>query len=250
MRIVQALSRLKLNILYELKGMKLYWMQILISLFVMPISFVFVFLIGGGSDGEKVAFWLSGFIVASMGGAFLGTVALRVCNLMAPEVRELYATFALSRGEMVMSVSVTYTLLVLPQILIAGSIAAFMAPAFHIWLFIFAILGGMLSLATLSVWLGLLVKNYYHALGLFPLLSWIIILLSPAYYDPVQLNPAFRWGLLLNPLTHYLNLIRTGLGFTPALAPLWSLLYTLGLFTFILVAIRRRLGGMYILEKF
>jgi ABC-2 type transport system permease protein len=85
----KRITRIKLNIFFELKGLKIYWMQILISLFILPLSFLFILLLSGVSTSEMLSIWLSGFIVASLVGAFLGALALRVCNLMQPEILEL-----------------------------------------------------------------------------------------------------------------------------------------------------------------
>lgn len=250
MKLFRALTRLRLNIIFELKGMRFYRLQLLVSLFVMPLAFVVVLLAGKNLSSDNVTFVLSGFIVTSMVGSFLGTLALRVSNMMMPDILELYATFSLSRREMVTGMSVTYGLLALPQILVAGTITAFTAPAFQPGLFIFAILIGMFSLAAISVWLGLLVRNYYQAMGLFPLLNWIVVLLSSAYYDPSNMSTAFQWILLVNPVTHYLNLLRSSLGFSPAFSPIWSLVYTFGLLILLIIAINKRVREMYILERF
>jgi len=95
----------------------------------------------------------------------------------------------------------------------------------------------------------LAVRNYYQALGIFPFVSWIIILLSPAYYDMRNLNIIFQDFLLINPLTHYLNWIRSQLG-SQATVPLYISIIYISLFLFfLLVFLARKLKGIYILER-
>lgn len=245
----KRITRIKLNIFFELKGLKIYWMQILISLFILPLSFLFILLLSGVSTSEMLSFWLSGFIVASLVGAFLGALALRVCNLMQPEILELYATLDVNRIEIVLNLALTYSILVLPQLVIASTIAGFNALEFHAWGFVLAILVVMVSLIVFSIAAGLAVRNYYQALGIFPFVSWIIILLSPAYYDMRNLNIIFQDFLLINPLTHYLNWIRSQLG-SQATVPLYISIIYISLFLFfLLVFLARKLKGIYILER-
>ncbi|MBT9150511.1 MAG: hypothetical protein DDT40_00683 [candidate division WS2 bacterium] len=243
------LNRLLLNMLFEIKGMKIFWLQIFMSLFVMPTAFLFLALLRIGPDSEEVAFLLSGFIVASLVGSFFGALALRICNLMQIEVLELYSTFALSKGEIISNMAFTYALFALPQILISIVVLAFTSPSFNAFLMSFSILWVILLIALLAVWLGLVVRNYYYALGIFPLLAWISILLTPAYYDMAKLNPIFQMVLFINPITHCLNLLRIGLGLTPPLYFLWSLLYTSILFGLLLILTLKRIKDIYILEK-
>ena len=244
------ISRLYLTLLLELKAMKFFGFQIFMSFLVMPLAFLLVMLAQGEVVAEKIAFALSGFMVASMIGAFVATLALRISNMMMPEILELYATFSLKRWEMVAGMSVAYILMILPQIIIGSIFAAMYAPDFQPLIFFSSTLVVILSMALVSAWLGLLIKNYYIATGLLPFLSWMLMLLSPAYYRIETLPSIMQWILLINPITHYLALIRQGLGITSTIPLAWSLVLTLSLLVIMLASIRKELSRMFILEKF
>ncbi len=249
MNLGRAWSRLRLNVLFELKGMRLYWMQIVSSLFIMPLALLFIQLMASGSDSQKLGYGLSGFIAASMVGSLIGCLSLRVCNMMLPDVLELYTTFSLGKLEMIIGMSITYCLLSLPQIIVAIAATALLVPIPNLALYLLAILFGMFTLAVVSSGLGLIVKNYYQAMGLFPLLTFAFVLLSPAYVE--QSGSEFLKVIFLaNPLTHLLNLIRSGLGFATPIEATWSLIYMICLIVAILFVERRKLRDFYILEKY
>lgn len=244
------ISRLYLPLLLELKAMKFFGFQIFMSFVVMPLAFLLIMLAQGEIVPGKIAFALSGFVVASMIGAFVATLALRISNMMMPEILELYATFSLKRWEMVGEMTFAYVLMTLPQIIIGSIFAAMYAPDFQPLIFFSSTLVVMLSMALVSVWLGLLIKNFYTAMGLLPFLSWILIILSPMYYKMEHLPVIAQWILLINPMTHYLALIRYGLGITATIPVTWSLVVTLGLSMIALASIRKELSRMFVLEKF
>lgn len=249
MNLGRLLKRLWLNVIFELKGMRLYWMQIVSSLFIMPQALLFINLMANKADSNQLAYSLSGFIVASMVGSLIGCLSLRVCNMMLPEVLELYTTYSLGKPELVLSLSITYGLLSLPQIIVAVGITVIFVQIPHLVLYLLTILLSMTFLALFASGLGLVVKNYYQAMGLFPLLSYALVLLSPAYV--AQTSGGFlNFLFLLNPLTHLLNLIRSGLGLIPTINTGWSWAY-LGILTVaILLFERRKLKNFYILEKY
>jgi ABC-2 type transport system permease protein len=248
MNLIQQVKRLKVIIGFELRGMKIYWMQLFISLFIMPFAFVLI-LLAGRNEKSEIAFVLSGFMVASMVGSFLATLSLRVCNMMLPEILELYTTFGLRKYEMIIGLSTAYCLLILPQLVVAAALIIFLLPNIQVLSFLLVIFITILSILFVSVLLGLLVKNYFQAMGVFPLLSWVIILLSPAYYNPIDIHPLVQSALLINPLTHYLNLMRTCLGYPSSPLPMGSVIFILGLSMFALYGIKRHLREMYMLEK-
>jgi ABC-2 type transport system permease protein len=244
------LKRLKLIILFELKGMKIYAIQFVISLLIMPGILLAIMLLSGGTDRAQIVFGATGFIVATMVSSFIGLLALRICNMMMPEILELYATFALSRSEMVLGMSITYLLLMLPQIIIAAVVTGLLAPWINLFLFIGALLLSVLTIMLVSICLGLWVKNYFLAMGLFPLFTWVFLFLSPAYYDPIVLGNIFDWVLQINPLTQCLNLIRQGIGIGTPIPIGYSIGYLCLICLLAFRFINRSLGSMFILEKY
>lgn len=214
--------RLRNVILLELKGMRIYKIFILINLVVLPFSYAFVLLLAGAE--QDPSYVLSGLVVASLVSTFVTLLAHRVSNLVEPHVLELYAVFPVSLALMVVGAVVAYALIVFPQVAIFMGLTIWFA---HTGKRAILAVPGMflclLFLASLGVFLGTQVRNPFKAQGLFPLLSWILILTAPVYYQVENLPKTYVILILLNPLTHVLNVIRSPLGFVPILNTCLSL---------------------------
>lgn len=203
-------------ILLELRGMRVYKVFLLINLVVLPFSYAVVLLLAGA--GQDHSYLLSGLVVASLVGTFVGLVAHRVSNLVQPEVLELYAVLPARMELMVVGAVAAYALIVFPQVgALTGLMIGLSQAGKEALLAVPGTFLGFLFLALLGVFLGTLIRNPYKAQGLFPLLTWILLLAAPVYYQAESLPRAYVMLILLNPLTHVLNVIRPHLGFTPLL---------------------------------
>lgn len=232
----------------ELKGVRIFKIHLLISFFVLPFSYALVLVLANG--GGEPAHLLSGLATASLVGAFTNMVALRISNLMQPEVLELYAVLPLRMERAAGGVIAAFSVLVLPQTVILLGAAWWLSDAVQpAWL----ILGALMSffaLASLGCFMGALVRNPFTAQGLFPLISWVLLLTAPLFYTLEGLPTAFRLVVLLNPVTHAVNLIRFGLGFTEV-AALWiSLAYLAILIFAVSLWVVPRLRKPQMLERF
>ena len=233
----------------EFKSLRLYKWQVLSSLLILPFSYVFVVLLAGNVHGGNIAYILTGYMVATLIGAFLGLYAMRICNLMQPEVLELYATFQVSVTQTVLSYCFSYMLLSLPIIIMSLAISIHYAASVNVVLLIAGTLISIAAITLLAMCLGLVIKNMYKAQGIIPMLSWVFLLIAPIYYSTQNLNPVYKAVLLINPVTHCLNLVRVALGFQPVVGILWSFGYLL---IFIVVLAVYALGAFrrtYILER-
>jgi|Deesub1362A_J573_1020465.scaffolds.fasta_scaffold09027_3 ABC-2 type transport system permease protein len=219
--------------LMELKAMRIYKVQLFISLIVLPFSYAIVILLAGG--GENHAYLLSELIVASLVGVFFNLVALRVSNLTQPDVLELYAVLPAHMSQAVLGIITAYSLLALPQIALLLGLAAWRAGEVRIEFALIGTFVSLLAMASLGCFLGVVVRNPFKAQGIFPLLSWLILLAAPIYYGVQGLPRAYVMVLLINPATHAVNLIRPFLGF-PEIVPLWI---SLG----VLISVGILLGG-------
>ncbi len=243
-------ARLRLTILLEFKNMKFFALQIFMSFIVMPLGILFVLLAQENVDAKTTTYLLSGFIISSLIGSFFATLSLRISNMMMAEILELYATFSLSRWEMVAGMSIAFVLMTLPQIGIAGFIVVMNTSQSNLISFILSILFSIVGMLLMAVWAGLKVKNYYMAMGLFPFASWILILISPIYYDLQNIPTFLQWLLLANPLSHLLFLIRFGAGFAPPIPLIWSIIFLFFVFFGAAIGIHKELKQVFILEKF
>ncbi len=233
----------------EFKSLRLYKWQVLSSLLILPFSYVFVMLLSGNIHGQDIAYILTGYMVATLIGTFLGLYAMRICNLMQPEVLELYATFQVSVMQTVLSYCFSYVLLSLPIIILSLAISVHYAASVNMALFIAGTLISIAATALLATFLGLLIKNMYKAQGIIPMLSWVFLLIAPIYYSTQNLSPVYKTVLLINPVTHCLNLVRMALGFQPVTGILWSFGYLVIFIVVLAVYALRAFRRTYILEQ-
>jgi len=241
------LRRWKTLFIFEIKSMRLFGMQILISMVILPFILLLLLLLQPGSHtlNQKTVL-ITGYIVASLLGVYLNVYAITVANLMLPEVLELYAVLPIRRREVIGAGAAIYTFLVLPQVIIASGILLGHYPLVAMLNFVVSLLWVMFSLVIWAVWLGLRIR-YYVAMGVLPFISWVMLLITPIYYD-VAVMPGWAFvASMLNPLFHYVLILRQPLqvsSFPIGLSWGISLLFV----GILLIGIRQRIKEMYILE--
>ncbi|CUX77790.1 hypothetical protein [Thermococcus chitonophagus] len=190
----------------ELKGMRMYLLYIIVSMVLMPASFLIVMILNMKSvSAETLAYLISGFIVASFVGTFIGTLAQRVSNVFDPSVLELYATFPATIRQIVLTIFGTYIILALPQTVIA-LVFLFYYSSVNIGLLLLALILTVLEMGGLGIFLGLAVRNPYKVQAVVAVLPWVLIVFSPTYYK------ASSSVFLLDPVTSLLNVLRTAVG--------------------------------------
>ncbi|MCL0056612.1 ABC transporter permease [Dehalococcoidia bacterium] len=213
--------------LMEIKGMRIYKVQLFINLIVIPFSYAIVLLLAGA--GEEHAFLLSGLMIASLVAVFFTLVALRVSNLMQADVLELYAVLPIHMTQAVLGIIAAYSLLALPQVIFLLALAAWQASEVQIGLLLIGTIVSLFAMASLGCFLGVVVRNPFKAQGIFPLLTWLTLLASPIYYGAQDLPRAYVMMLLINPTTHAVNLIRPYLGFPEIIDIRLSLVALIGI---------------------
>ena len=213
------------SISLELKGMRIYKLQLVISLFVMPLSVLLIMLFSNGTSVNYT--WLiSGFIVASIMGSTISMLSMRVSNLVQPEILELYSTFLITKRQLLSTLSLTYALLSLPQIMVA-----------IILLYFFA---GSLRL-----------QNPFKASGIVSIISYAIMTLTPFYYVVDEgSNEIIRIIQMFNPFNCCLVSLRAGLYPMDPNQIILSYAILAILSLMLSIAINRKVGDIYILEKF
>lgn len=244
------MNRIITGIQMEFKSLRLYKWQVLTSLLILPLSYVFVLLLFGGIRGETVTYLISGYMVATLIGSFLGLYAIRICNLMEPQVLELYSTLSVSTFELATSLALSYIILILPSILVSICISAVFSTTVNALFLVLALLISIFTILLIGTFLGLLIKNIFIAQGIIPLLSWVFLLFAPVYYSAENLHPVYTSVLLINPVTHCLSLVRFALGFTPIVNMIWSFIYLTVLITTLSIYILKTFKRIYILERF
>ncbi|ERM92186.1 multidrug ABC transporter permease [Caldanaerobacter subterraneus subsp. yonseiensis KB-1] len=244
------MNKIVTGIQMELKSLRMYKWQVVSSLLILPLSYVFVLLLFGGVRGEIVAYLVSGYMVATFIGAFLGLYAIRICNLMEPRVLELYSTMSVNIKEIAFSLALTYIIFTLPVVIISSYISVIFARGINVSFLIVGIMASLVTILLIGTFLGLLIRNIFIAQGIIPLLSWVFLLFAPVYYSVEQLNPIYRGILMINPVTHCLNLIRLGLGFESITNVTGSLVYLIILIVIFGAYSLKAFNRVYILERF
>ncbi|ACI20132.1 ABC-type multidrug transport system, permease component [Dictyoglomus thermophilum H-6-12] len=82
------------------------------------------------------------------------------------------------------------------------------------------------------------------------MLSWFFLLFAPVYYSTDNLHPIYTSVLLINPITHCLNLVRSTLGFNSIISIFWSFIYLMILIVILGIYSLKTFKSVYILEKF
>jgi len=233
----------------QFKTLRIYFLQLFIVVFVMPFSYAFVVLLSAAAENMSISYLLSGYIVSTLISTFLGMLALSITNLRQKEVLELYSTYAITFPQVVISICLTYVLIVLPIIVVVLPFVLMHAVRASHLMVLMGVIVSIFFLLCLSVYLGLSLKNLFIANGILQLLSWILILFSPIYYNFETLNSTFKYALLVNPVTHLLNIVRIPLGFAPMISMWVSYVYVGLLIILMLFYISKRVRSTYILER-
>ncbi|MBP9019583.1 MAG: ABC transporter permease [Bacteroidales bacterium] len=245
------MERIKIGVEMELKNLRIFLLQLFVVLFLLPFSYLFIMLLAGNGNLERIQIvsLLTGYIVVTLTSAFINMLSLRITNTRQPEVLELYSTFSITFPQIVVSQCITYTLLTLPLILAAFLYVILSLESVNILLFISGIVIGIFVLLLLSVSLGLLMNNLFLANGLYQIVSVFLIIFSPSFFDMQTLNKFFQTLLLLNPITHVLNILRSPLNISLGFDVRWSYLFLFVLSVLLVLFVSKKVSKTYILEK-
>ncbi|AIU69127.1 hypothetical protein TEU_01560 [Thermococcus eurythermalis] len=228
----------------ELKGMRIYKTFLTVNLLIMPLALLFMMIMNSGSrTPEDISYLVSGFIVVSLVSSFLGTLTNRVSNIFEPSVLELYSTLPPKISTVVLAQFLTYSLMVIPQVLIGLTVILYYqgVSRINVPLLVLALLLTFLELGALAVAIGARIGNPYKAMAVTGILPWLFVVFSPAYY-----RSSFP-ALYLNPVTHLLLCVRSAIGLQEISPIPWLVS---GALTVIFTAFAiRNVGSSYMLEK-
>ncbi|NLI55754.1 ABC transporter permease [bacterium] len=245
------MEKIKIGVEMELKSLRIFLLQLFVVLFLLPFSYLFIMLLAGNGNLERIQIvsLLTGYIVVTLTSAFINMLSLRITNTRQPQVLELYSTFSITFPQIVVSQCITYTLLTLPLILAAFLYVILSLKSVNILLFISGIVIGIFVLLLLSVSLGLLMNNLFLANGLCQIVSVFLIIFSPSFFGMQTLNKFFQTLLLLNPITHVLNIMRSPLNISLGFDVRWSYLFLFVLSVLLVLFVSKKVSKTYILEK-
>ena len=226
----------------EMQSLRINRLSTTVSFLVLPLTYALVSLLSQPAGSVSVSYVASGSLVASIMSILFGFTLMRTSNLFQPQILELHAAFPIRKSQLMLAAWLTYLVLTLP---IAGTLFAvsvLTAPVRQTVLALAGLVSSCLMISALAAAVGLLVRNPYRAQGVMALASWALVFLSPMQQSTAQL-PSFAQGLLLlNPVTHAINMIRPFLGFDAIVPPFTSFLFAavivLAVFPFLVRAVR------------
>ncbi|WP_457750663.1 hypothetical protein [Thermococcus sp.] len=224
--------------------MRIYKTFLFVNLLLMPFALLFMMIMNSGSrTPENISYLVSGFIVVSLVSSFLGTLTNRVSNVFEPSVLELYSTLPPRISTVVLAQFLTYSLLVLPQVLISLAVIVYYrgVSRINVLLLPLALLITFLELGTLAITIGARIGNPYKAMAVTGILPWLLVVFSPAYY-----HSSFP-ALYLNPITHLPSCIRSAIGLQSLSFIPWLISAALTVISSVLAL--RSLRSGYMLEK-
>ena len=228
----------------ELKGMRIYKTFLIVNLLIMPLALLFMMIMNSSSrTPEDISYLVSGFIVVSLVSSFLGTLTNRVSNIFEPSVLELYSTLPPKISTVVLAQFLTYSLMVIPQVLIGLTVILYYqgVSRINVPLLVLSLLLTFIELGALAVTIGAKIGNPYKAMAVTGILPWLLVVFSPAYY-----HSSFP-ALYLNPVTHLLSCIRSAIGVQSINLISWLVSGALTVI-FVVLALRN-IRSSYMLEK-
>ncbi|MGH2330443.1 ABC transporter permease [Thermoanaerobacter mathranii] len=151
--------------------------------------------------------------------------------------------------EIALSLALTYIIFTLP-VIISSYISVVFASEVSAGFLIVGIILSLVVILLIGTFLGLLIKNVFIAQGIMPLLSWVFLLIAPVYYSVEHLDPIYREIIIINPVTHCLNLIRLGLGFESVANVAGSIIYLVILIIILGAYSLKATNRVYTLERF
>ncbi|MGB4594914.1 MAG: hypothetical protein WBI14_03315 [Anaerolineaceae bacterium] len=237
-------------VLFELKGMKLFRFQLLTSLLVIPLLLFVVQLNSAGANPSTLQTTIVSFIVATIVSGLLGLLALRICNSFLPDVLELYSTMAITKIEMILSLTLTYILLVSPQIIIGTLIMVSTKSINNTWAFIATILLSLVWFSILAIGMGLWIKNYYLIMGIMPLFTLVLLMVSPIYLAPLLNSPVIKILTMLNPISYFVNLFQASLNNELLFPVSYSVVFITMTLLALVFFVSRKINDLYALENY
>jgi len=241
---------LKAELLVGIKALRMYWLYTFISMMLIPMVFLLIVALATGASGEGLAYQLTGFLGVSLMGSLLIMLAERARNLMEPGIIEFYSVLPVRMWRPLMAQVFVNAIVVLPQTVLALVLAAQFSPFTNTWLLLVGLVVAVVVLSLLGITLGFaLGKNPVIASGVISLMSWVLMMLSPAFYSVPASAQILRAVILANPISHVLGVIRAPMGLqAPAsLAVSYIYLGALAICAFIYVALRTQ--KLYMLER-
>ena len=239
-----------IQMLIELRSLRINRLSLAITALVLPIAYSGVAILTQPVSSWQISYLLSGSLIASLMSSVFFLTVIRTSNLFQAEVLELHAAFPIRRIHQVLGAWLASSLISLPLAGILFGLCILWAPSPEA---LPALLGLILSYAMVIVMatgLGLLVRNPYKAQGILSIVAWLMVLISPMQQDMSQVPTPLRFLLLINPVTHALNMVRPFLGFDAVLHPAISFAFSAAMLLIVTPLLVRAIRRVTILEKF
>jgi len=239
-----------IQMLIEIRSMRINRLSTIVSFLVLPLTYALVSLLSQPAGTISVSYLASGSLVAFLMSILFGFTLLRTSNLFQPQILELHATFPIRKSQLMLAAWLTYLVLTLPLAAILFALSVVTCPIAQPAMATIGLVSTCLMVSALAAAVGLAVRNPYRAQGVMALASWALVFLSPMQQNTSLLPFYARVLLLLNPVTHALNMIRPFLGFEAIIPPIGSFAYAAVVVLVTLPFVIRVCRRITMIEKF
>ncbi|MEM1732789.1 MAG: ABC transporter permease [Desulfurococcaceae archaeon] len=210
---------------FNIRSLRLYWLNVLTTSLLIPLSYLIIVILLSPDSPNHIIMALTGFIVISEFSTLVLPVALLVGGIFDENVVELYASLPTGFSEIILSYVLTYLVFSIP-VLFGFLLVISKYTAMVNWPYLLIGLVYLLTLCSLiGIWLGLYIKNRLILEPLLSLMLIAVIVFTPAYYRLTNVSGPLRLITLVNPVTHVVNLLRTGVNMCEGIETSFSILY-------------------------
>lgn len=237
-------NKMRANFYIQMKTTKLYAPQYLMTLIVMPFSYLAVSMLSGKMN---INTGLSSFLFTSALSFYLSLVSTGIAGLFKAEIMESYASLNTSIYLVVRSTRLYFSLIYLISFIsvILFGVCQGVNYFWYLAPIVFVLVSFFLS--RISAIIGLIFRNPYRGGALIPYFVFIVLALTPLNsisnldkFDLVLLNPFYDVYLLIHSLFN---------GFSNIYGYMSICGYLLVLSLIVEFIIYKKCAGTYVLEK-
>lgn len=197
------LVSLKINF----KSLRMSALNYIMLVIIFPFSYLAIALTSS-DNALPTIIKVSGAVMSMLFSLFINMQATLVSNSNNITIRETYAVYGVKPVIVFISQCLFHTILSLPIILSAVIVLVFSLDSFSIISFSIWFILSILFLSTISLLLGMSLKNPQIASPCINLTYMILISVTPLYNPLNSIDAFYLW----NPLTHIINLFYSAFG--------------------------------------
>jgi len=219
-----GLSTLLKSTAFALKVFRLYW-SFLVVVFLFPITYavVVVAMMQGSPEALKVA--LTGYVVIAGFSVLFSMPATLVTEMFEEQVLETLALLPVPFWEIMVSQLLALALVGTASLSVGLVGLWYVSGGADLALLIVGFALVFSLYIPLAVLVGITVKSRVKLQSLLSILSFLIVIVTPAFYRLAYIGEPYRTLLLVNPLAHVTAVLRAAVGIPEGVSETLSIAY-------------------------